>query len=227
VLGDPEKRKKYDELGANWKACTSRHSKPAARPSARRRLAGPLLGRSRRVPHDRSGGDAPDLRRRGSVLGLLQDVLRRRWYGAAEAGQAQPAAVPRKRRGRDVEHEIELSLAEGSSRRHTRLSIRTTGRHTPLTCAFRRESRRWVARQGPGAGSTRCRRRILGRLCTSGFVWRRTSVFERQGNDLRVRVAVPVTTAVLGGEAEVPTLDRRRRFVSRSRRPRRTARSFA
>ena len=31
-------------------------------------------------------------------------------------------------------------------------------------------------------------------------------VFERKGDDLYAKVAVPVTTAVLGGEAEVPTL---------------------
>jgi DnaJ-class molecular chaperone len=31
-------------------------------------------------------------------------------------------------------------------------------------------------------------------------------VFERRGQDLYVRAAVPVTTAVLGGEAEIPTL---------------------
>jgi molecular chaperone DnaJ len=34
-------------------------------------------------------------------------------------------------------------------------------------------------------------------------------VFERRQQDLHVRVTVPLTTAVLGGEAEVPTLDRR------------------
>ena len=32
------------------------------------------------------------------------------------------------------------------------------------------------------------------------------AVFERNGNDLQASVAVPVTTAVLGGEAQVPTV---------------------
>ena len=32
-------------------------------------------------------------------------------------------------------------------------------------------------------------------------------VFERKGDDLHVHVRVPVTTAVLGGEAQVPTLN--------------------
>jgi DnaJ-class molecular chaperone len=31
-------------------------------------------------------------------------------------------------------------------------------------------------------------------------------VFERRGNDLHAKVSVPVTTAVLGGEAQVPTI---------------------
>src|SRR6185369_8093050 len=30
--------------------------------------------------------------------------------------------------------------------------------------------------------------------------------FERKGNDLYTKIAVPVTTSVLGGEADVPTL---------------------
>ena len=32
-------------------------------------------------------------------------------------------------------------------------------------------------------------------------------VFERRGQDLHTKVAVPVTTAVLGGEAQVPTIN--------------------
>jgi DnaJ-class molecular chaperone len=35
------------------------------------------------------------------------------------------------------------------------------------------------------------------------------SVFERRGRDLHTRIRVPLTTAVLGGESEVPTLDAR------------------
>ena len=31
-------------------------------------------------------------------------------------------------------------------------------------------------------------------------------MFVRDGNDLRTKIAVPVTTAVLGGEANVPTI---------------------
>jgi DnaJ-class molecular chaperone len=31
-------------------------------------------------------------------------------------------------------------------------------------------------------------------------------VFERKGDDLHTKIAVPVTTAVLGGEAQVPTV---------------------
>jgi curved DNA-binding protein len=31
-------------------------------------------------------------------------------------------------------------------------------------------------------------------------------VFERKGDDLHTKISVPVTTAVLGGEAQVPTM---------------------
>ena len=33
------------------------------------------------------------------------------------------------------------------------------------------------------------------------------AIFERKGDDVQVQVAVPLTTAVLGGEASVPTLE--------------------
>lgn len=36
---------------------------------------------------------------------------------------------------------------------------------------------------------------------------KRHATFERQGNDLLVQVNIPITTGILGGEIEVPTID--------------------
>ncbi len=66
-------------------------------------------------------------------------------------------------------------------------------------------------RQGRLARPRRRRRGTGGSGGASGDLYLRVRlkphpVFERKGNDLHAKVAVPVTTAVLGGEAQVPTI---------------------
>ncbi len=65
VLSDPDKRKKYDELGANWRMY-EQQQRPAWR-----RLAVHLRARRRRrggLPDGQRRRDARDLRQRGSLL---------------------------------------------------------------------------------------------------------------------------------------------------------------
>ena len=70
-----------------------------------------------------------------------------------------------------------------------------------IPAGVREGSRVRVAGEG-GAGSG-------GRAatCSCGCRSLPHPVFERKGDDLQATVKVPLTTAVLGGEAEVPTLD--------------------
>ena len=123
VLSDAEKRKKYDELGANWRAYEN--VPPGANPyGGGSPFGGPLdsaqgrRGRAmrQRLPHDvrrRSGGDVRRRRRRQPVLGLLQDVLRRHGRrgidrrarrpraAAGPEGTGRRASVPARSRRRD------------------------------------------------------------------------------------------------------------------------------
>ena len=96
VLSDPEKRKQYDQLGANWEAFSRRGAgasaggNPFARVRGLRRAGRPGRQRPLRVPRER---------RRRRVLRLLPDVLRGRaaglptWPTPAPA-PAGPAAAP-------------------------------------------------------------------------------------------------------------------------------------
>ena len=111
VLGDPDKRKKYDELGANWRMYEQAGA-PAAGPVAGRRLERQLRAAAarRRLPHDDRRGDARDVRRRATrspISSTRSSAARgaptsrgRRTRGGRGAGARAP--------GRDVEHEIEL-----------------------------------------------------------------------------------------------------------------------
>jgi DnaJ-class molecular chaperone len=131
------------------------------------------------------------------------------FFGGADIGGGEARrgrGRPRQRPGRDVEHEIELTLEDAYHGATRRLSLKHDG-HT-RTVDVRIPA-------GVGDGS---RVRVSGEGehghggAASGDLYLRVRLvphpdFERKGRDLYVKVAVPVTTAVLGGEAEVRTLE--------------------
>jgi DnaJ-class molecular chaperone len=111
----------------------------------------------------------------------------------------------RARQGRDVEHPIDLSLEEAYRGAMRRLSSEHEGRSRTvdvrIPAGVGDGSRVRVSGEGEqGDGGGR-----------SGDLYLRVHVapdsrFERKGQDLHAKIRVPVTTAVLGGEAEVPSL---------------------
>src|SRR5262245_16498206 len=96
VLGDPEKRKKYDELGANWRMYEQAGAGrwPSARLERQFRWR-PGRGRRRWLPHDDGRRDARDVRRRRSVLRFLPHLFRRdgRWCAAAGRARGRTACA--------------------------------------------------------------------------------------------------------------------------------------
>ena len=143
-----------------------------------------------------------------SVLRLLPDVFRRRRGrpAARTRGAAAAAAARRARTGRDVEQEIELG-ARGRVSRHDAAAVdhSTTATRAPWTCAFRPASA--TARASASrAKANRAAAAPKPATCICASASRRTRTFERKGRDLYTRVPMPLTTAVLGGEADVQTL---------------------
>jgi DnaJ-class molecular chaperone len=204
VLGDPEKRKKYDELGANWRMYEQAQAQGGARPGSPfggQWTYAPGGGGFRPMSEDEvsemfGGGDSP-----------FSDFFRTFFGGADDpsSGRKARTRAPRTRKGRDVEHEIELDLEQALNGSVQRLGIRHDG-----------EMRNVEVRIPPGVidGS---RVRVGGEGergsggAASGDLYLRIKLrphprFERKGRDLYGKVRVPVTTTVLGGEVEVQTL---------------------
>ena len=198
VLGDPEKRRKYDALGANWRMydqAGSRGGSPFAPGSpfrAQWSTRGPDGVRmSSAEAEDLFGGASP-----------FSDFFQEFFSGGAP-GDASRGSVAR--RGQDIEQPIRLTLEEVQRGTTRRLRLRTDGRmrrvEVKIPAGISDGARVRVAGEGePGT---------YGGAAGDLFLRVRQSphaIFTRRGQDLHVGVAVPVTTAVLGGQVSVPRL---------------------
>ena len=206
VLGDPEKRRKYDELGANWRMY---EQAGAAGPQGQ-----PFTGAWS------AGGGAP-----GGFRTMTEDEVQEMFggpgggdpfsdffhtfFGGAMGGEdtgRRPRGRARPpRKGRDVEQEIELGLDDAYHGAMRRLSIKHDGHARTVDVRIPKGvsdgSRVRIAGEGEHGSSG----------AQSGDLYLRIRMaphpkFERKGKDLYTHVPVPLTTAVLGGEAEVATL---------------------
>jgi curved DNA-binding protein len=183
VLSDKAKRRRYDQLGADW----------ASFPSGGGGEAWP----GGRVRVDMSGGFGEH------DLGGFSDFFRTFFGGAGGGGGFEEAFAERP--GADLEQTVELSLRDvlrgttrtvdvGGGRGHRRVEVK-------IPPGVREGSRVRVAGEGGGEpGRPR------------GDLYLRVHItpdakFERKGDDLQTTITVPLSTAVLGGEVEVPTLE--------------------
>jgi len=211
VLGDPAKRKKYDELGANWRAYEQAGASQGFDPrqsgawNANFGGGGPTGYRTmtQEEMNEMFGGENP-----------FSDFFQTFFGGGGGGGFAGEESRSRGRRGRgprpgrDVENEIELGLEDAYNGAMRRLAIQHDG-HTRtvdvrIPAGVGDGSRVRISgegEQGSGGGQ-------------SGDLYLRVRLaphprFERKGRDLYTHVAVPLTTVVLGGDVEVPTLSGR------------------
>jgi molecular chaperone DnaJ len=211
VLSDPEKRKKYDQYGENWK-----YADQFAR-------AGWTQGAS---PQDFAQGPGRveyDFGDFGGTEGLFGDLFESILRGGGR--------VPRRRRGQDIEAPVEVTLEEAYS--GTTRMIQVEGEEVCHVCngkgalqnapCYACGGRGRVIRPRrlevkiPAGVKTGSKVRIAGAggPGTGGgergdlyllITVRPHQIFERRDDDLYVNVNVPLGLAVLGGEVDVATL---------------------
>ncbi len=200
VLADPEKRRKYDELGANWRQYEqAQQAGQSPFGDIRWSTGGPASGGFRAV-------DEEQLRSMFGDANPFSDFFQA-FFGGAQSTERRGRSPrgARARAGRDVENEIELSLEDAMHGATRRLAIKQEGHartvDVRIPAGVGDGSRVRVPGEGEhGAAGGR-----------PGDLYLRVRLaphprFERRGRDLHTQVRVPVTTAVLGGEAEVETL---------------------
>jgi curved DNA-binding protein len=196
VLGDPEKRKRYDALGENWDAYRTGAPGTGGWPGGVH------------VEYEDLGG-----------AGGFSDFFRTFFGGGFGGGSATgarggfagfPGGFPggfgsehEAPEVLDAEGEVELSLEEvlKGTTREVRVGGGKRRVEVRIPPGVREGSRVRVAGEGAsGAGGRRGNLYLRVRVTPD-------SRFERRGDDLATTFHVPLTTAVLGGEAQVPALD--------------------
>jgi DnaJ-class molecular chaperone len=207
VLSDQQKRKKYDELGANWRAYEN--APPGADPfggqspfGGQWQSGGGQGGYRTMTPEEMeamfgsSGADSP-----------FSDFFKTFFGGMGgdePAGARGGRARARSRKGQDVEHPFELDLEDAIRGSVQRLQLRHDGHartvEVRIPAGVTEGSRVRVAGEGGrGMGSA-----------PSGDLYLRVQlkphpVFDVKGRDVYTKARVPVPLAVLGGEIDVVT----------------------
>ena len=214
VLGDQEKRKKYDELGANWRlyeqAQQQGHGWPGGSPFGDPGQGGAWtinMGGGPGGYRTMTEEEMQDLFGNQDPFSDFFKTFFGGGGGAATGGRESRSRAGRGRsqKGRDIEHPVELTLEEAFHGATRRISIKQAGHarsvDVRIPAGVKDASRVRAAGEGEAGSNGGASGDLYLRIHT-----RPHPVFERKGDDLHASVSVPVTTAVLGGEAQVPTI---------------------
>jgi molecular chaperone DnaJ len=213
VISDVEKRKKYDQFGEGWEHAG--HFTQSGRPGRQ------SYGTASDFGSFNFGGQGG-----GTTFGGSEgmDSIFEQMFSGTRSRR------PQARRGQDIEHALEISLEEAFSGTSRLLNLQTedscptcggTGRAQKAACATCRGSGavhrvRQLEVKIPAGVKTGSRVRVAGQggPGTGGpagdlflvITVAPHSSIERVDDDLQTTVPVPLTTAMLGGKVEVPTL---------------------
>jgi len=187
VLSDPEKRKKYDEYGENWKH--------ADEIKAQQEQYKKQYGNARGFENfDFSNFETNDFNNENSsgFSDFFEQLFGKRKHNHFYSNY----------KGQDYQSEIHLTLREAAET-HKRL-LNINGKNIRITIPAGIANSQVIKLKGFGAPSMNGG--PTGDLYIT-FIIEEDSVFKRKGNDLYATVPLDIFTAILGGEITVMTLN--------------------
>ncbi len=196
VLSDPEKRKKYDQLGANWKY----HQQPGAGGPGMEDFFSQFGGQGGGRTTYQYSGDLGDM---FGNIGGFSDFFES-FFGGRGAGGKQ-STFSSSRKGRDYEANLNLTLEEVFNGVERQISV---------------DGKKLKVKIEPGTtNNTKLRLRSMGASGSNGGekgdLYLNIHVldhpfYEVKGNDLYYNLDVDLYTSVLGGNVQVQTLDHKK-----------------
>jgi curved DNA-binding protein len=187
VLGDPEKRKKYDQLGENWRQYENAGRSGGARPGG---------GRTGPYAYE---GDYDDIFGQGGGAGF-SDFFEQ-FFGRGAGGARQPGRGSAGFKGQDYQTEMEITLEEAYHGTHRLIQLESEKiRIATKPGVYDDQQLRIKGKGGKGSKDT-----LHGDLFVRIHVAPHPR-YTRKGDDLQATHSIDLFTAVLGGDAIVDTL---------------------
>ncbi len=177
VLSDPEKRKKYDKYGKDWKQAEQFEN-------AKQYQEQPSDFRGQKYSRSQSGGD-------------FSDFFESMFGGSSNAGRSRQV----KFRGEDYNAQLQLSLSDAYKTHKQTLTV--NGRNIRITIPAGIENGQTIkiaGHGGPGINGG-----PDGDLYITFSIANHPGI-NRMGNDLYIQVDIDLYVAVLGGEITIDTL---------------------
>ena len=184
VLSDPEKRKKYDKYGKDWK-----HSEEFEKAKQQQQYSRRQGGSSGETFYE-FGGEGGD----------FSDFFESMFGHASGGGRTRGSQV--KYKGQDVQAQLEIPLSEAAKTHQQTFSI--NGKNVRITIPAGIEDGQVIKLKGHGGPGNNGG--PSGDLYIT-FRIRNNTPFERSENDLYLKKSIDLYTAVLGGEAMIDTID--------------------
>ncbi len=213
VLGEPDKRTPDAEPGANWRMYEQAQQQGQAWPGGSPFAGAPGEGDAWTI--NMGGGSGgyrtmteEEMRDLFGSQDPFSDFFKTFFGGGAAGGRearGRGRAARSTQKGRDIEHPVELTLEEAFHGATRRISIKQGGHARSVDVRIPAGVRDGSRVRAAGEGEAGANGGASGDLYLRVQI-RPHPVFERKGDDLHTTIAVPVTAAVLGGEAQVPTI---------------------
>ncbi len=187
VLSDPEKRKKYDEFGENWRHADETKNQQRQRQSQ----AGSPFGAGGQSWSEGYSGNFDE----GQFSDFFGEMFGQRAGGFRSGGQARF-------KGQDFHAELELSLRDVYKTHQRTLTVNGKNLRITIPAGVKNKQKIKLKNQG-GAGVNGG---PAGDLYIQ-FKIKDDPVFSREGENLYKTEEIDLYTAVLGGEQIVKTFD--------------------
>ncbi|MCP4420765.1 MAG: J domain-containing protein, partial [Chloroflexi bacterium] len=203
VLSDAEKRKMYDQFGSQWQQYQRGGGQAEDFWSQWGTQGAGQRGQSRSVSSEEF-----EQMFGGSGFSDFFEAVFGQQMGGQRGGFGQHTQTIR--RSRDVEHTVQITLAEAFYGTSRTLQWESTASGSDVATS---NAGRSIEAKIPRGVQTGSRIRLKGQGQDGGHLYLRIQVlsdnqFEREGDDLKTAVSVDLYTALLGGQIDVSTIDR-------------------